>query len=132
MALANHRSPTRQIACSEGKTGSASHVYVRSSGACRHIVADRLDITGARWGLEGAEAILKLRALRSNRDFDAYWQYHLAATWPKNAAESTSPDTPITSSRKRPDVPPREPHPIGSSLCGIGNPTSTRRCSAVG
>jgi hypothetical protein len=47
-------------------------------GACRHIVADRLDITGARWGLEGAEAILKLRALRSNKDFDAYWQYHLA------------------------------------------------------
>src|SRR5664280_615225 len=33
-ALANHRSPTRQIACSEGKTGSASHVYVRSSGPC--------------------------------------------------------------------------------------------------
>jgi hypothetical protein len=32
----------------------------------------------ARWGLEGAEAILKLRALRSNKDFHAYWQYHLA------------------------------------------------------
>src|SRR5664280_2856771 len=32
-APANHRSPTRQIACSEGKFGSASHVYVRSSGA---------------------------------------------------------------------------------------------------
>ena len=47
-------------------------------GACRHIVADRLDITGARWGLEGAEAILKLRALRSNKDFHAYWQCHLA------------------------------------------------------
>jgi len=26
-------------------------------GACRHIVKDRMDITGARWGLEGAEAI---------------------------------------------------------------------------
>src|SRR5256884_4826020 len=25
-------------------------------GACRHIVKDRMDITGARWGLEGAEA----------------------------------------------------------------------------
>ena len=31
-------------------------------GACRHLVNDRLDITGARWGLEGAEAALKLRA----------------------------------------------------------------------
>ena len=46
--------------------------------ACRHLVKDRLDITGARWGLAGAEAILKLRALKANDDFDAYWQYHLA------------------------------------------------------
>ena len=30
-----------------------------------------MDITGARWGLPGAEAILKLRALRSNGEFDA-------------------------------------------------------------
>jgi hypothetical protein len=27
-------------------------------GACRHLIGDRLDITGARWGLDGAEAIL--------------------------------------------------------------------------
>jgi hypothetical protein len=46
-------------------------------GACRYIVADRLGITGARWGLEGAEAILKLRALIANGDFDRYWHYHL-------------------------------------------------------
>ena len=46
-------------------------------GACRHIVKDRMDITGARWGLDGAEAILKLRALHSNGDFDAYWEWHL-------------------------------------------------------
>jgi hypothetical protein len=46
-------------------------------GACRHIVKDRMDITGARWGLEGAEAILKLRALTASGDFDAYWRYHL-------------------------------------------------------
>ena len=46
-------------------------------GACRHLVKDRMDITGARWGLPGAEAILKLRALTSNGDFDAYWRYHL-------------------------------------------------------
>ena len=46
-------------------------------GACRHLVKDRLDLTGSRWGLEGAEAILKLRALRSNGDFDDYWTFHL-------------------------------------------------------
>jgi hypothetical protein len=46
-------------------------------GACRHLVKDRMDITGARWGLAGAEAILKLRAIKANGDFDAYWHYHL-------------------------------------------------------
>ena len=45
-------------------------------GACRHLVKDRMDITGARWGLESAEAVLKLRALRSNGDFEQYWCYH--------------------------------------------------------
>jgi hypothetical protein len=47
-------------------------------GACRHLVKDRMDITGARWSLDGAEAILKLRAIHSNGDFDDYWQFHLA------------------------------------------------------
>jgi hypothetical protein len=46
-------------------------------GACRHLIGDRLDITGARWGLDGAEAILTLRAVISNGDFDEYWQFHL-------------------------------------------------------
>ena len=48
-------------------------------GACRFLVKDRMDITGARWSVEGAEAVLKLRALISNGDFDAYWRMHLAA-----------------------------------------------------
>jgi hypothetical protein len=47
-------------------------------GACRHLVKDRMDITGARWRLERAEAILQLRALRSSGDFDAYWRFHEA------------------------------------------------------
>ena len=47
-------------------------------GACRHIVKDRMDITGARWGLDGAEAVLKLRALRANGGWDDYWSFHLA------------------------------------------------------
>lgn len=47
-------------------------------GACRHLVKDRMDITGARWSLDGAEAILKLRALISNGDFSRYWAWHLS------------------------------------------------------
>jgi hypothetical protein len=46
-------------------------------GACRHLIGDRLDITGARWGLDGAEAVLTLRAVISNGDFDEYWSFHL-------------------------------------------------------
>jgi hypothetical protein len=46
-------------------------------GACRHLVKDRLAITGARWSLPGAEAVLLLRALITNGDFDTYWTHHL-------------------------------------------------------
>lgn len=46
-------------------------------GACRHLVQDRMGITGARWALVVAEAILKLRALRASDDWDEYWRFHL-------------------------------------------------------
>jgi hypothetical protein len=46
-------------------------------GAARWLVKDRMDITGARWGLAGAEAILKLRALHATGHFDEYWAFHL-------------------------------------------------------
>jgi hypothetical protein len=45
-------------------------------GACRHLIQDRLGISGARWGVDGAEAILKLRALHSNDHWDDYWRFH--------------------------------------------------------
>jgi len=47
-------------------------------GACRHLVKDRMDITGARWSVHGAEAVLKLRAVSSSNDFDQYFAWHLA------------------------------------------------------
>jgi len=45
-------------------------------GACRHIINDRLDLTGSRWSLKGAEAVLRLRSLRSSGDFEEYWAYY--------------------------------------------------------
>jgi hypothetical protein len=45
-------------------------------GACRHLVKDRMDITGARWLLERAEAVLKIRALHCSGDFDEYMDFH--------------------------------------------------------
>jgi hypothetical protein len=46
-------------------------------GACRHLVQDRMGITGARWSLPGAQAILWLRAIHASGDHDTYWTWHL-------------------------------------------------------
>ncbi len=45
-------------------------------GACRSLVKDRMDRTGARWSLDGAEAVLRLRALMQSGDFEEYWEWH--------------------------------------------------------
>ena len=53
-------------------------------GACRHLVKDRMEITGAKWCLASAEAVLKLRALRSSNDFDEYWNFHEQCEYKRN------------------------------------------------
>lgn len=45
-------------------------------GAARWLVKDRMQVTGARWSLDGAEAVLRLRALVGNGDFDDYFTFH--------------------------------------------------------
>ena len=68
-----------------------------------------MDITGARWGLDSAEAILKLRALTASGDFDDYWPFHCN----KNTSASTalvtiSPHDQLTSKERHPKaIPPR-------------------------
>jgi hypothetical protein len=75
-------------------------------GACRYLVKDRMDITGARWGLESAEAVLRLRALRASGDFDAYWSFHEKCEYERNHvaryADGEVPQLlpPVQSSRK--------------------------------
>ena len=64
--------------------------------ACRYLIKDRLDITGARWGLPGAEAILKLRATASNGDFDDYWSFHLAQEYQRIHHSRYTPAATIT------------------------------------
>ena len=56
-------------------------------GACRHLINDRMDVTGARWSLPGGEAILKLRSIRSSGDWDEYWKYHLSRSESRNYGE---------------------------------------------
>jgi hypothetical protein len=70
--VARHRATTSALAGWPIATGTVE-------GACRHLVKDRLELTGARWGLTGAEANLTLRSVLANGDFDAYWAHHLTA-----------------------------------------------------
>jgi len=73
-------------------------------GACRYLVQDRLGRTGARWSLQGSEAVLRLRALKASGDFDDYWQFHLARererTHATRYANGVVPN-PLTSSRPK-------------------------------
>lgn len=56
-------------------------------GACRHLVCDRMDVA-ALWSLDGAEAVLRLRALRSSGDLDDYWTYHETQEYRRNHVAS--------------------------------------------
>jgi hypothetical protein len=56
-------------------------------GACRHLVKDRMELTGARWRLNGAEAVLRLRSLRSSGDFEEYWAFHLQQEYQRQHAK---------------------------------------------
>ncbi len=53
-------------------------------GACRHLVNSRMDITGARWSLQGAEAVLRLRSLHISGDWHEYWRFHLRQEYKRN------------------------------------------------
>jgi hypothetical protein len=53
-------------------------------GACRHLVQDRMGITGARWSLEGAQAMLWLRAINASGDTSAYWDWHITQEHQRN------------------------------------------------
>jgi hypothetical protein len=48
-------------------------------GACRHLVKDRMEQTGMRWRIEGAQAILSLRAIYVNADWDAFHTFRIQA-----------------------------------------------------
>jgi hypothetical protein len=53
------------------------------AGACRHLAKDRLERSGMRWTLAGAQAMLHLRALRQS----SYWdEFHNPPTSPRPAA----------------------------------------------
>jgi hypothetical protein len=42
-------------------------------GACRNLINDRLELTGMSWTIQGAESVMRLRAVHINKDWDAFW-----------------------------------------------------------
>jgi hypothetical protein len=63
-------------------------------GACRHLVADRLEIGGARRGPDTAEAILTLRAIVTNGDYPDYWHHHQQQAHHRTYPASMTPTSP--------------------------------------
>lgn len=47
-------------------------------GACKNLIKDRMERSGMRWGLDGGEAMIRLRSLYLSGDLDDYWDFHLA------------------------------------------------------
>jgi hypothetical protein len=47
-------------------------------GACKNLIKDRMERSGMRWTIEGAEAMVKLRAMYLSDDLEPYWAFHVA------------------------------------------------------
>ena len=45
--------------------------------SCGHVVKNRMEGTGRRWSIEGAEAVLLLRSVYTSQDWKEYWQFHM-------------------------------------------------------
>jgi hypothetical protein len=48
-------------------------------GACRHVIKDRMERAGMRWKVPGAQAMLHLRTIHSNGDWEAFQQFRVKA-----------------------------------------------------
>ncbi len=46
-------------------------------GTCNSLVNDRLEQSGMRWSLAGAEAMLQQRAVKKNGDWNDFWSYRI-------------------------------------------------------
>jgi hypothetical protein len=46
-------------------------------GACRHVIKDRMERAGMRWKVPGAQAMLQLRTIYANGDWQAFQEYRV-------------------------------------------------------
>lgn len=75
-------------------------------GACRHFVKDRMELSGMRWTLAGAENLLRLRAVAENDDWEDYHLFRkqrrqqrlYGCEWPVPLSTALMLEAPQTSS----------------------------------
>ncbi len=48
-------------------------------GGCRHVVRDRMELSGMRWTVEGAQAMLRLRTTKLAGDWQPFVQFRIRA-----------------------------------------------------
>lgn len=56
--------------------------------ACSQVVANRTELPGARWTVDGVEPILKHRSVYTSEDWDGYWNYYRGWNRKKNYANN--------------------------------------------
>jgi hypothetical protein len=69
-----------------------TNTFRRTSSHRSHpALLKRMGITGARWGLPGAQAMLWLRAINANGDTAAYRDYHITREHQRNHTSRYQP-----------------------------------------
>lgn len=48
-----------------------------AEGACRHLVKDRMELTGMHWRVRGAQAMLDLRSVYLNGEWEAFQEHRM-------------------------------------------------------
>jgi hypothetical protein len=48
-----------------------------AEGACRHLVKDRMELTGMRWNKDSAQAMLDVRSMYQGDDWDEFLEYRI-------------------------------------------------------
>jgi hypothetical protein len=63
-------------------------------GACRNLINDRLELTGMSWTPQGAESVMRLRAVHINNHWDAFWKHRRRSERRRlyGAEDSNSPE----------------------------------------
>jgi hypothetical protein len=46
-------------------------------GGCRHVVRDRMELSGMRWNVEGAQAMLRLRTTKLSGDWNKFVEFRI-------------------------------------------------------